>query len=260
MEVYKKTFTDYGSDGFHSCPIFPTYLDLHNSILATTQQETACHPHPQLHTALIPPTPKFPEYTDRWCWWDCHPINGRPFPLPLQKKKDGSYVLSSPEVFCSPHCALAHIKHHYRGKTERAYKIIQLIYEVAKSYYGYKSISLYTNKLADAPDRRALEVFSPSGISIETFRNQGLKEHSVRFVMLPPMVVTQSQIIEAQDSHMRGVRMATDYQGKSMTAPKKMTESERLNKYFDIPVNSPTSTISTSSTPIIRKTLASYFE
>lgn len=117
----------------------------------------------------------YPNRTDIWCWWCCHPFDSRPIGIPV-KYDDAKDVFKGIGCFCSINCAYAH------AKKERM--------KVHLSDFVFMYQKLTGNTLPDdwslmpAPDRIVLQNFG-GPLTIDEFRSAF--ENKFDVVMAPMM-------------------------------------------------------------------------
>jgi hypothetical protein len=118
----------------------------------------------------------WPDSTNTYCWWCCHPFNGPPCALPELYKKEKFYVSG---CFCSFNCTAAYnFSKNEDTKWER-YSLLNLMY---KKLYNQKFI-----KINIAPPREVLKIFG-GYMSIEEFRENSLRNDKIYTVVKPPLI------------------------------------------------------------------------
>ena len=111
-----------------------------------------------------------------WCWWCCHPFQGKKLELPLHIKHDGS--LDCIGSFCSPECVCAYSMES-GAKYGDQWEQIELLHSIVKP----------TCKIIPAPHREELNVFGGK-MSINEFRSK----KSQTIIIYPPMVSLKLQM------------------------------------------------------------------
>lgn len=107
----------------------------------------------------------WPEKTDIYCWWCCHPFDTRPVPLPVRYDLKRNCFLAR-GIFCSWGCAKAFCVHsnsaHWPEHSELLYMLYRRTVPVAeRSASGIRA----------APPRTVLKIFG-GDMTIEDFRNR----------------------------------------------------------------------------------------
>lgn len=136
----------------------------------------------------------WPQTTDQWCWYCCHPFDTRPLPMPI-KYDDRRDVFHVTGTFCSWACMKAHNGHSSSYMKSVVANYITLFHRRC------------TGKLAGirpAPPRQALRVFGGT-MTIEQFRRAS--EHDVEYCILPPKMVVHHQVVHEQQNTARLVSM-----------------------------------------------------
>ena len=125
----------------------------------------------------------WPQRTDTWCWWCCHPFDGSPLPLPFKydSRRDVFHVMGT---FCSWACMKA-----YNSDSASYLKNVTAT-----------NITLFhkrcTGRLAGvhpAPPRITLKVFGGT-MTIDEFR--AASAHDSTYRLLPPRMILHSQAVE----------------------------------------------------------------
>ena len=118
---------------------------------------------------------KWPEKTNIYCSWCCHPFDNIPCGIP-EKYIKGIFYLT--DCFCSFNCTASYILNVVEYKKWEKYSLLNLLYS---NIYGE------TNKIELALDKRILNVFG-GYMSIDEYRkNIDIidKKHNILF---PPLV------------------------------------------------------------------------
>jgi len=118
----------------------------------------------------------WPESTNTYCWWCCHPFNGPPCALPELYKKEKFYVSG---CFCSFNCTASHNFSRNDDNMWERYSLLNLMY---KKLYNQKFI-----KINLAPPREILKIFG-GYMSIEEFRDNSLKNEKIFTIVRPPLI------------------------------------------------------------------------
>jgi hypothetical protein len=126
----------------------------------------------------------WPESTNTYCWWCCHPFEGVPCALPEYYKKDKFYVNG---CFCSFNCTASYNFSKNDDDIWERYSLLNLMY---KKLYNNK----YT-KISLAPPREVLKIFG-GYMSIEEFRENSLKNEKTFILIKPPLISIISKIEE----------------------------------------------------------------
>jgi hypothetical protein len=118
----------------------------------------------------------WPETTNIYCWWCCHPFKGSPCALPEYYKKEKFYVNG---CFCSFNCTASYNFSKNDDDIWERYSLLNLMY---KKLYNYKFI-----KINLAPPREILKIFG-GYLSIEEFRENSLKSEKTFSIINPPLI------------------------------------------------------------------------
>jgi len=119
---------------------------------------------------------KWPDSTNTYCWWCCHPFQGPPCALPEYYKKEKFYVSG---CFCSFNCTASYNFSKNEDTMWERYSFLNLMY---KKLYNQKFI-----KINLAPPREVLKIFG-GYMSIEEFRENSLRNDKVFSVVKPPLI------------------------------------------------------------------------
>jgi hypothetical protein len=137
---------------------------------------------------------KWPESTDVYCWWCCHPFTWMPCALPEYYKKEKFHVNG---CFCTFNCAASYnFSKNDNDKWER-YSLLNLMY---KKLYNTKFV-----KISLAPPREILKIFG-GYLSIEEFREHTLMNEKVFAVIKPPLISIISKIEENVSSSSKNIK------------------------------------------------------
>jgi len=118
----------------------------------------------------------WPESTNIYCWWCCHPFTCTPCALPEYYKKEKFYVNG---CFCSFNCTASYNFSKNDDNIWERYSLLNLMYK-----------KLYTTnfvKINLAPPRETLKIFG-GYMSIEEFRENSLKNDKIFTVVSPPLI------------------------------------------------------------------------
>ena len=118
----------------------------------------------------------WPETTNIYCWWCCHPFTWMPCALPEYYKKDKFYVNG---CFCSFNCAASYNFSKCDDDIWERYSLLNLMY---KKIYNTKFI-----KINLAPPREILKIFG-GYMSIDEFRENAHKNDKTFTVINPPLI------------------------------------------------------------------------
>jgi len=118
----------------------------------------------------------WPDSTNTYCWWCCHPFNGPPCALPELYKKEKFYVSG---CFCSFNCTASYNFSKNDDNMWERYSLLNLMY---KKLYNNKFV-----KINMAPPREVLKIFG-GYMSIEEFRDNSLRNEKVFTVIKPPLI------------------------------------------------------------------------
>jgi hypothetical protein len=118
----------------------------------------------------------WPEKTNIYCWWCCHPFNCMPCALPEYYKKDKFYVNG---CFCSFNCTASYNFSKNDDNVWERYSLLNLMY---KKMYDKKFI-----KINLAPPREILKIFG-GYMNIDEFRENSYKNEKTFVVINPPLI------------------------------------------------------------------------
>ena len=118
----------------------------------------------------------WPESTNIYCWWCCHPFNGPPCAVPEYYRKERFYVNG---CFCSFNCAASYNFSKNDNNMWERYSLLNLMY---KKLFNQKFV-----KINMAPPREILKIFG-GYMSIEEFRETSLKNDKNYKVIKPPLI------------------------------------------------------------------------
>jgi hypothetical protein len=118
----------------------------------------------------------WPDSTNTYCWWCCHPFNGPPCALPELYRKEKFYVSG---CFCSFNCTAAYNFSKNDDNMWERYSLLNLMY---KKLYNQKFI-----KINLAPPREILKIFG-GYMTIDEFRENSLKNEKIFTVIRPPLI------------------------------------------------------------------------
>ncbi len=86
----------------------------------------------------------WPEKTDVWCWWCCHPFDTMPIPCPIEYDEIRN-IYKVNGIFCSWSCAAAY--------SVKEYSSLSLIYQMKNKLCGY------SENITVSPPRQCLKNF-----------------------------------------------------------------------------------------------------
>ena len=118
----------------------------------------------------------WPESTNTYCWWCCHPFTNTPCSLPEYYKKEKFYVSG---CFCSFNCTASYNFSKNDDDIWERFSLLNLMY---KKLYNHKFV-----KINLAPPRETLKIFG-GYLSIEEFREAALKNDKSFSVVKPPLI------------------------------------------------------------------------
>jgi hypothetical protein len=118
----------------------------------------------------------WPESTNTYCWWCCHPFSGSPCALPELYRKEKFYVSG---CFCSFNCTASYNFSKNDDNMWERYSLLNLMY---KKLYNQKFV-----KISLAPPREILKIFG-GYMSIEEFRENSLRNEKIFTVIKPPLI------------------------------------------------------------------------
>jgi len=118
----------------------------------------------------------WPETTNVYCWWCCHPFTWMPCALPEYYKKDKFYVNG---CFCTFNCTASYNFSKCDDDIWERYSLLNLMY---KKIYNTKFI-----KINLAPPREILKIFG-GYMSIDEFRENAHKNDKTFTVINPPLI------------------------------------------------------------------------
>jgi hypothetical protein len=118
----------------------------------------------------------WPESTNIYCWWCCHPFTCTPCAIPEYYKKEKFYVNG---CFCSFNCAASYNFSKNDDNIWERYSLLNLMY---KKLYNNKFI-----KINLAPPREILKIFG-GYMAIDEFRENSYKNEKTFSVVNPPLI------------------------------------------------------------------------
>ncbi len=118
----------------------------------------------------------WPKSTNIFCWWDSHPFDTTPIPLPIKydNKKKRFHVTG---CFCSFSCMLAYN--------------ISLLRSVNKDliiYFYNRAVPAPRRDIKEAPKRRSLIIYG-GAYTIEEFRRKSRDPNISYEIIIPPLIV-----------------------------------------------------------------------
>ena len=126
----------------------------------------------------------WPETTNIYCWWCCHPFTNIPCSLPEYYIKEKFYVNG---CFCSFNCAASYNFSLNDDRIWERYSLLNLMY---KKLFNTKFV-----KINLAPPREILSIFG-GYLNIDEFRENLYKNEKTFTVIKPPLISIISKIEE----------------------------------------------------------------
>lgn len=148
----------------------------------------------------------WPQSTNIFCYWCCHPFDTIPYGLPVKYYDDKFFVIG---CYCSLECAMA-----YNNDSKSS---LDEILERKNLINMLSSILQYKKNIKAAPNRLALKCFG-GHMCLEEFRSFS-GTHKLINVNIPPMVTLTQQIEEVNEN---------DVNREFSFVP---IDTERINKY-----------------------------
>lgn len=136
----------------------------------------------------------WPDSTNTYCWWCCHPFHGVPCALPELYRKEKFFVSG---CFCSFNCTASYNFSKNDDSMWERYSLLNLMY---KKLYNQKFV-----KISLAPPREILKIFG-GYMSIDEFRDNSLKNEKVFTVVKPPLISIIPKIEENISSANKSVK------------------------------------------------------
>lgn len=129
---------------------------------------------------------EWPESTNIYCMWCCHPFEGPPCAIP-SKCVDGKFYVSG--CFCSFNCATSHIFNDSKsGDMWEKYSLLNLLY---KKIYDKDFI-----KIKPAPPREVLTIFG-GFLNIDDYRKNMIQNNRDYKIIKPPLVSMVPKVEES---------------------------------------------------------------
>jgi len=119
---------------------------------------------------------KWPEKTDIWCWWCCHPFESAPIPCPIKYDQiTGRFEIKG--IFCSWGCCAAYSVENYKSLTH-VYTFKKKLVQEEEGNEESRMRTIGGEKIKTAPNKIALNVFG-GPLTIEEFRkySEDLEEY-----------------------------------------------------------------------------------
>ena len=130
---------------------------------------------------------QWPTSTDVFCWWDGHPFDTTPIPLPIKyRSRDNKFLVKG--CFCSFNCVISYNKYYERNSVDNS--LINFFYRRFTGDKKYKHIF-------PALEREALQIFG-GPFTIEEFRQKSCDKTLTYEVVSPPATLIQMQLIETR--------------------------------------------------------------
>jgi len=136
----------------------------------------------------------WPESTNIYCWWCCHPFTCTPCAIPEYYKKEKFYVNG---CFCSFNCATSYNFSKNDDNMWERYSLLNLMY---KKLYNNKFV-----KINLAPPREILKIFG-GYMSIEEFRENSYKNEKTFSVVKPPLISIIPKIEENISNNTKNIK------------------------------------------------------
>ena len=136
----------------------------------------------------------WPESTNIYCWWCCHPFTCTPCAIPEYYKKEKFYVNG---CFCSFNCATSYNFSKNDDNMWERYSLLNLMY---KKLYNNKFV-----KINLAPPREILKIFG-GYMSIEEFRENSYKNEKTFSVVKPPLISIIPKIEENISNNAKNIK------------------------------------------------------
>lgn len=150
--------------------------------------------------------PGWPESTNIFCYWCCHPFDTIPYGLPVKYYEDRFFVIG---CYCSLECAMA-----YNNDSKSS---LDEILERKNLINMLSSILKYKDIVKAAPNRLALKCFG-GHMCLEEFRTFTGTRKLIN-INIPPMVTLTQQIEEVNEN---------DVNREFRFVP---IDTDRINKY-----------------------------
>ena len=185
-----------------------TFLDPVSTLMDSTNMEAILPP--SVATRMCPYPFRLGDFVSAWdpsdrgppspgaepinCWYDCHPVEGRPFRLPwFRDPKTGTYHVMG--YFCGVGCARAFNAREFGRSSSGVSRRDALAVELATTFYGYSLC-----RMPVAPDRLLLREYG-GPLTIEEFRSyaNGDEPSSRRISLEYPYVVVPQIVREYSD-------------------------------------------------------------
>ena len=169
----------------------------------------------------------WPESTNIYCWWCCHPFTNTPCSLPEYYKKDKFYVNG---CFCSFNCTASYNFSKNDDDIWERFSLLNLMY---KKLYNHKFV-----KINLAPPRETLKIFG-GYLSIEEFRESSLKNDKTYVVIKPPLISIIPKIEENVSSSSKNIKNSFPITNENILNKTHNNLKLKRNK----PVTNPNSTL-----------------
>lgn len=135
---------------------------------------------PEYFTCLRDFADGYPQRTNIFCWWCCHPFDTQPIGIPFQHDgRANCYKVIG--CFCSFACSLAYIKSESRYQKRVQYATVAAFY---KYLTGDTKRKVCVEKLTTAPPRCALRIFGGPQ-TIQEFRKAAENEVEYNVIFSP---------------------------------------------------------------------------
>ena len=129
---------------------------------------------------------EWPESTNIYCMWCCHPFEGPPCAIPVKYIDDKFYVSG---CFCSFNCATAYNFQDYKsGDVWERYSLLNLMYKLIYE----KSFT----KIKAAPPREVLSIFG-GYLNIDDYRKNMIQNIRDYKIIRPPIISMVPKVEES---------------------------------------------------------------
>lgn len=169
----------------------------------------------------------WPDSTNIYCWWCCHPFNGPPTALPEFYRKEKFYVNG---CFCTFNCAASYNFSKNDDNMWERYSLLNFMYK-----------KLYNNnfvKINLAPPRETLKIFG-GYLSIDEFRENSYKNEKIFNVIKPPLISIIPKIEENIVSSNKNIKNNFPLVNENILNKTQSTLKLKRNK----PVTNPNNTL-----------------
>jgi hypothetical protein len=127
----------------------------------------------------------WPESTEIACWWDCHPFEGQPVPMPVRyRPRTNDFKVIG--CFCSWNCVMAYNRAQQRP--------------VCSSLIGFMYRRVTQSKrsrIKPAMPRESLRIFG-GPLTIEEFRSKSVDPRLTHCLLTAPMTMLRTEVQEVE--------------------------------------------------------------